>query len=93
MIFASTYKVQKFKELHLPKNFFISFVFSYHIILLKLDSRQKAPVITIKVVQNSKEQPDSSKTAIPKREEIEDISFLRSGKGLKISFGLKQTNI
>ena len=30
---------------------------------------------------------------VPKPEEIEDISFLRSGKYLNISFDLNQTNV
>ena len=72
---------------------FLFLSFSATIYPIEARFKAKAPVITIEVVQNSKDQPDSSKTAIPKREEIEDISFLRSGKGLKISFGLKQTNI
>ena len=55
--------------------------------------KEKAPVATIEVVQNSKKQPESSKIAILKPEEIEDISFLRSGKCLNISSDLKQTNV
>ena len=37
--------------------------------------KAKAPVITIKIVQNSKEQLDSSKIAIPKPEEIKIYLF------------------
>ena len=55
--------------------------------------KAKTPVITLEVVRNSKEQPESSKIAMPKPQEIEDISFLRSGKCLNISFDLKQTNV
>ena len=55
--------------------------------------KAKALVITIEVVQNSKDQPENSKIAIPQPEEIEDISFLRSGKCLNIPFDLKQTNV
>ena len=39
------------------------------------------------------EQPESLKIAIPKPEEIEDISFLRSGKCWNIFFDLKQANV
>ena len=78
--------------LHLPK-FFYFFRFSATIYPIEARFKAKTPVIAIEVVQNSKEQPESSKIAIPKPEEIEDISFLRSGKCLNISFDLKQTNV
>ena len=79
--------------LHLPKNFFYFFRFSATIYPTEARFKTKAQVITIEVVQKSKEQPESSKIAIPKSEEIEDISFLRSGKCLNIPFDLIQTNV
>ena len=75
------------------KEFFHFFCFSATIYPIEARFKAKTPVIAIEVVQNSKEQPESSKIAIPKPEEIEDISFLRSGKCLNISFDLKQTNV
>ena len=77
---------------HLPK-FFYFFRFSATIHPIEARFKAKASVTTIEVVQNSKEQPENSKIVIPKPEEIEDISFLRSGKFLNISFDLKQTNV
>ena len=74
------------------EEFFYFFRFSATIYPTEARFKAKAPVITIEVVQNLKEQPETSKIAIPKPEEIEDISFLRSGKCLNISFDLKQTN-
>ena len=55
--------------------------------------KAKTPVITIEVVQNLKEHPESSKITTPKPEEIVDISCLRSSKCFNISFDLKQTNV
>ena len=73
--------------------FYYFFRFSTTIYPIEARFKAKAPVISIEVLQNSKDQPESSKIAIPKPDEIEDLSSLRPDKWLNISFHLKQTNV